>query len=350
MKKETEKSKAHSRKWETELSAKLRVLRDEKKKWEAEREELKTNLETATNNVTNLRQLVVTSERNELSAKQMVKSVEGSLDELERLRIEVASLTERVRGYEAAEFQRRQAKESEERALARVKLLEMELAARDAELEKSQRVFDEEIHESLANGHEEEEQASRNQLLSQKILDDAVSASRQRIIEVQKAHHHLLKRYTALQSAYLDLKEHAEQLSEGKEALLPGGGLSNNYRERSPSSEPKLRSRKSQPELSKDVGMTQPVIPVSSTSYFRSPPSNMKLDTSRSEGNGEKSPTSGGHHFNYLHTFMSNPGPGSGVQGGAMSGVDGHGVGKKIASGSEMRVYGRGKYPFYLFG
>lgn len=61
------------------------------------------------------------------------------------------------------------------------------------------------------------------------MVDSALSASRHRIVEIQKAHNHLLKRYTALENAYLDLKEYLEENEKGDEALLSG------YRSASPS-------------------------------------------------------------------------------------------------------------------
>lgn len=155
MKKETEKSKNHSRKWESDLSAKLRVLREEQKKWNLEREDLKRDLQEARQNVERLKQLVIASESRsrELNSRQKFMSVEDSLDELERLRTEVESLTVKLRTYEAEEIEALNALENEEAACNRVKLLEMELEARDRELAAAKHAFENEIS-TVRNGRQ----------------------------------------------------------------------------------------------------------------------------------------------------------------------------------------------------
>ena len=61
MKKEGEKSKIHSRKWEADLSAKLRALKEEQKKWVLEKEELMWELSKVKGDAFQLRQLIVSS-------------------------------------------------------------------------------------------------------------------------------------------------------------------------------------------------------------------------------------------------------------------------------------------------
>jgi hypothetical protein len=336
MRKETEKSKAHSRKWEAELSAKLRVLREEQKKWNIERDDLKRDLEVAHDRAEKLKQLVVMSESRELGAKQKMMSVESSLDELERLRTEVENLTLRIRKYEARELDVLRAKDNEVEAGRRVKVLEMELAARDQELLRSKQEFEKEIQaQSERVSEEREEEYVQKTTLSQEILDSVLASSRQRIAELEKRHKHLLKNYTALQGQYVALKEQMEQSEEGGEALL-GGGL--DYRSQSPSPPPNTRSA------------TFPVRPA-------------RLDTNSSSGSGgygpaspvegrEKSPVSAGSahqaHFNAPKPF--NPSvAGSGKGSLDTDSLDAYGnVKKKIQPSSEVRVYGRGRVDFLI--
>jgi hypothetical protein len=333
VKKETEKSKAHSRNWETELSGKLRVLREEQKKWNIEREILKRDLEIAHDKAEKLKQLVVMSESRELGAKQKMMSVESSLDELERLRTEVENLTLRIRKYEARDLDVQRTKENEAEALRRAKILEMQLAAREHELLRSKQEFEKELHTQTSSMREKrEEEYVQKTTLSQEILDSVLASSRQRITELEKRHKQLLKNYTALQGHYVALKEKIEQSEDGEEALL-GGGVSG-YRSQSPSPPPNQRSA------------TFPMRPA-------------RLDTNSSSGSGGHGPaspvegrgkspvtaSSAGHqaHFNTPKPFSPNV-AGSGKGSVDAESLDTYGsVKKKIQPSSEVRVYGRGK-------
>jgi solute carrier family 25 protein 16 len=348
MRKETEKSKAHSRKWETELSAKLRVLREEQKKWNLEREELKRDLEIAHHKTEKLKQLVITSESRELSARQKMMSVESSLDELENLRTEVENLTLQIRKYEARDLDVVRAEESEAAALRRAEILEMKLRARDQELLQSKRAFEEELYAQTTSVKEErEKEYVQKTTLSQEILDSVLASSRHRIVELQKRHNHLLKNYTSLQGAYAALKEQIEQREDGEEALL-GGGMTG-YRSGSPSP-PAPNLRRAHASSDPDVHES------GKSSAFSARPA--RLDTSSSGGGGysaaspvegtPKSPVIAGGstgHQSYFHAPkpFSPSVSGSGKSMDADS-LDMHGnVKKKIQPTSEVRVYGRGK-------
>ncbi|RDW80965.1 hypothetical protein BP5796_05663 [Coleophoma crateriformis] len=220
MKRETEKSKSHSRKWEADLSAKLRVLKDEKKAWTSEGDQLKRDLTFAHTALFNMKQLIVNSESRELGSQQKLQSIESNMDELQRLRAEVDKLNLSVRQYEANESQTRRQKESAEAVQNEVELLKMKLASRDEELAKAKKAFEEELLASKSRVNDEAE-AGRGQYASkmQLFLDEGLASSRSRIIELQKAHEHLLDRYTALQSSYLELMDS----SSHDEPLLSGG-------------------------------------------------------------------------------------------------------------------------------
>ncbi|RDL32426.1 uncharacterized protein BP5553_08882 [Venustampulla echinocandica] len=205
MKKETEKSKTHARKWESDLSAKLRVLREEQKKWNVQRDELNIDLAEAKQNIELLKKIVISSEANELAAKQKVQSVESSREELTQLRGEVDKLTLLISTYEAGETEAVRAKENEEAALKRVEILEMELRARDKALANAKEAFEAETRALQAKDNDSED--NKRKRISQDMIDGALAASRRRIVELSKSHNRLLNRFNALESAYLQLKE-----------------------------------------------------------------------------------------------------------------------------------------------
>ncbi|KAE8447168.1 hypothetical protein EG329_010999 [Mollisiaceae sp. DMI_Dod_QoI] len=345
MKKENEKSKTHSRKWESDLSGKLRVLREEQKKWNKEREDLKRELDIANENVARLKSIIIETESRELSANQKVSSVESSLDELERLRVEVEDLKRKVIKYEAGELAASKAKENEEAALGRVEILEMELRSRDMELAKSKKAFEAELEAAISKGHEELNEKHQNgngrlekkAKLTRDVLDSALAASRAKIAELQKAHNHLLKRYTSLQSAYTDLREHFEQLRDGDDALLSGGVSSAAPRASTPSPYRQRPHANSDSEPSQ--GFSSPGSSSSQAPLIR--PS--KLDTSFRTTSPDRSPYSGHiQHFQSPQPFNP-PAPSATGQASVDSGSGDSHTGKpKINPQSDVRIYGRG--------
>jgi solute carrier family 25 protein 16 len=218
-KKESEKSRTHSRKWESELGAKLRVLREEQKKWNVERDELKRDLQLAKQRTEKLKNIVINSERRELASQQKVQSVESNLGEMERLQSDIDKLTLSLRSYEAAEYETETAKADKESALKRVMMLEMELQARDNELSKSMRAFEDELNE-----RELDRQSSRDaQGISQRLIDEAMAVSNQRMEHMQKVYDHLLERYQVLEHQVVELLDFKQQHSSREPQALLGG-------------------------------------------------------------------------------------------------------------------------------
>ncbi|KAL5330382.1 hypothetical protein ACEPPN_003909 [Leptodophora sp. 'Broadleaf-Isolate-01'] len=343
MKKETEKSKTHSRKWEADLTAKLRILREEQKKWNVERDQLVADLATARDNNTKLMNITVEAESRALAADQTVDSVKSNLEEFERLRKHVDEMSKKIMKFEAGEREAEVAKESEEAALNRVHLLEMELAARDKELSKAKAAFEIQLEYTRSRDRDDarsyrSDESERAQL-SHVFLDTAMAASRHRINELTMSHSHLLKRYTRLQTAYTDLREHLDDLEDGDEPLLGGSYSFNN----NPSNRYKSRAHaRSDPE--------QPTI-------FESGPNSSfpvrpgRIDTSYRHGSPAdgRSPVSGGgypaQHFQAPQPYGPPSMAGTGKSAESGSG-DSHGNGgsfpPKIKPQSDVRVFGRG--------
>jgi solute carrier family 25 protein 16 len=343
IKKETEKSKTHSRKWESDLTAKLRHLREDQKKWNIEREQLNKDLDTALENVKNLRQIVVSSERNELAAKQKMASVESSLDELDRLRADVEKLTARIRTYEAGERETLKAKDNEVAALNQVEVLRVELRARDEEILKTKIAYE----ESYAVRAPQDNGTSRRDTLTLEVIDSALASSRNRITDLKKAHNHLFQRYNSLQSAYTEVLEQLQQATSGDASLL--GGISGHCGNPSPSPRayPRRKHSSSDPERFEYMSTppTGPLPPI--------PQKPGRIDTSQksntSTPTGGRSPTSGGGQPQFFQAPRPFSPPGTSATGGSSgsSEPDTHGA-PKIKPQSDVRIYGRGKSSSYF--
>ncbi|CZT51892.1 related to coenzyme A transporter [Rhynchosporium secalis] len=364
IRKETEKSKLHSRKWEADLTNKLRVLREEQKKWVAERDRLVADLATAQESNTKLMNITVEAESRALSASQTVESVKSNLEEFERLRKYVDEMNTKILKFEAGERSVDIARENETAALNRVYILEMELAARDNELAQAREAFDDALDDmrklyrdrddadSYKSGTDEEKMK-----FGHVFIDTALAASRHRINDLTLSHNHLLKRYTRLQNAYIQLQEQVEDLPDNEASLHGGNGLynlsnSNSNSNRSPSSSNRWKNRahaRSDPEsgtiFEGNVGGFN-----ANASFPMRP--NSRIDTSTpyryGESVGGRSPVSAtgggypGSHFQTPQPYTTGPVMAPSMAGtGRSSESTGDGV-PKVKPQSEVRVFGRG--------
>ncbi|GAW18870.1 hypothetical protein ANO14919_083520 [Xylariales sp. No.14919] len=144
---EAEKSRTLAKKWEADIFNKLKVLRDEQKKWNIERSGLQTELKGAKDEAEELRTLVCEVEVRELRLKQNIQSADINFGELERLRSEVARLTESARNYQAQEADRQASMTRAAEADSRAEAADMKLAARESEFKRTQDLYESRIAE-----------------------------------------------------------------------------------------------------------------------------------------------------------------------------------------------------------
>ncbi|KAJ8060127.1 hypothetical protein OCU04_010479 [Sclerotinia nivalis] len=345
MKTESDKSRNHSRKWESDLTAKLRLLKEEQKKWTLEGDQLKRDLAASKIDMHNLRQLVVQAEYKVVHSTQEIQVVESNKEELGRLRIEVEKLTTKLRNYEAREVEMDKAKQDEEQAYNTIEILNMKLKAKDAEIQQLIVQFQNELEEA-----QNAKQLSFTQLdpAKQKVIDEALAGSRRRMEDMKKAHSNLLKRYTTLQQEHLELLTAQDKVSDLPMSIDGSSG-------------PQIpqRDHRRLAHSYSDSGRPGSLIPsaafpLTGTSSFIARP---RIDThSPTSGHAFRSPPTStpaspdlyGGRFSHSNTF--GPAPGSSHSDGTMS-RDGNisdrdsleAIGKpKVKPQSEMRAYGRG--------
>ncbi|KAI9770627.1 MAG: hypothetical protein M1840_003219 [Geoglossum simile] len=211
LRKETIVSKNHAKKWEAELNARIRTLRDEQKQWRAEEESVRRELRSARQECDHLRRLVVESEAKELLSKQKLQSLDSSLAALDQLRNEVERLSARLRDYEAQEEEYEMAKQNEENVITQLETMRIKMRSREGERERMKRSYEQRISEL-----ESRVQTSGNPLPSspspgfQSMLDSALAASHSRFAHLKKAHNHLLGRYTELEMRLIELQASSE--------------------------------------------------------------------------------------------------------------------------------------------
>ncbi|OBT59163.1 hypothetical protein VE04_00893 [Pseudogymnoascus sp. 24MN13] len=207
-KKESDKSRAQSKKWEQDLSTKLRAIKEEQKKWLLEGELLRRDLQESKENSEELKQLVIKSEAREMESSRKLQAIKIELDDLAKLRSDVDRLTEHLREFQNQESEMEDVKARENIANSKIELLNMQLSAREEELLKTKRANAAEIQDLKLHMKDVAQNAHSTATQNFKMmLDSALAASKLRLAEVHKAHTHLLRRYTSLQEDYLRLQE-----------------------------------------------------------------------------------------------------------------------------------------------
>ncbi|POR39087.1 Tuberous sclerosis 1 protein [Tolypocladium paradoxum] len=224
VRKESEKSRALAKKWESDLASKLKTLRDESKRATAELGALGRELDESKQECEQLRKLVCDTEVKELNRKQKMQSIEIQGDEIDGLKAQVEELTKSERDRQARELERKAALSSATAAEAQVEMMRLRLAAREHDTRRGRELFQGQVRElqaQLAEARGERERPGANSNL---VIESALAASRAKQAEQQKQYSLLMRKYTALQSSLLDM--HAEAVTEppqAQESHAPGG-------------------------------------------------------------------------------------------------------------------------------
>lgn len=209
VKKESEKSRSLAKKWEADLSAKLKTLREESKKTKARIGELERDLEAARKECDKLKTLVCEFEVRELNWKQSSQSHELDKTEIDRLKAEVARLTVVERDFQGKEAEMERAVEAASNAESQVEILDQKLAAQEHALEQVKKLYESQIvvlKSKLVETQENMSNGKRASPAANAAVESALAASRAKQAELQKQYSLLMRKYTILQSSLLDMK------------------------------------------------------------------------------------------------------------------------------------------------
>ncbi|GAB1318958.1 Hamartin protein-domain-containing protein [Madurella fahalii] len=207
IKKESDHRRNMAKKWETDLSNKLRALREEQKKWNAEASELRQQLEKAQAECESLRRIVDEAERKRLESEQDLVAVDISTAMIESLKGEIARLSASERAFQGKELKMETAMQAAAAAEARAKQKELELAAREEQLGDAERDYQAQIEDlktQLAKALQEGQRKPSGDVAA--VYEGALSTARAKNTELQKQYSTLMRKFTVAQSQLLDLQ------------------------------------------------------------------------------------------------------------------------------------------------
>lgn len=245
---ESEKSRMLAKKWEADIFNKLKTLREEQKKWNNERSALQVELNAARYEAENLRTQVCEVEVRELRLKQNMQSAGINFGELEKLRSEVAKLTESERNHQAKEAERQAAISLAAEADSRAQAAEMKLAALESDFRKTRDFYQSQIaslnsrlQKMLRTGGGNAEKAVETH------VSTALEANQAMQTEMKKRIYELSRKNTELRAEVFEMQTRMSNLTT-RPSLDTGDDHSSNL---SSSSGPRNQQRQSfsEPEL-----------------------------------------------------------------------------------------------------
>jgi hypothetical protein len=206
-KKESENRRNIAKKWETDLSAKLKLLREEQKKWSSEGAGLKRELEAKTEECEKLTRMVCEYETTELNSKQNLQAINDHVEEIARLKAEVSRLIEVEQTYQAKEKEAAERLNEAANSIGQAQVLHMKLEARDAEVVEVRKLYESQISDlntKLQDALEHGGRPPRREEDPDKAIESALAASRAKMADLQRRHEILVNKCTVLQASLLE--------------------------------------------------------------------------------------------------------------------------------------------------
>jgi hypothetical protein len=210
IRKETEKSRALQKKWEADLSTKVKNMREQYVKSNTELQSLRRELEESKREREKLVKLVCDSEVRELNALQNMQSIELHGVEVDRLKSEVDRLTASERDHQAREQERMAAIVSAAAAEAKLEEMSMKVEAQASELDQARKLFEAQYSALQVQLAEVSTRADASTNTGRQEMQIALAASRARQMEQQKQYDLLMRKYTKLQTSLLDMDSDSE--------------------------------------------------------------------------------------------------------------------------------------------
>lgn len=223
LKKEMAQSRSQAKKYEDQLTTKVRLLKEEEKQWQMENDTLRHELTQARKECEELKKMIVESEQRETHSQNELGTLQLNLEEMNNLRSNLYEMSNKIREYEHRDLEFARAQEQHQVLQSELETARLKLNSSDAERERMRIKYEQKLFQL--------ESASRNGTPPgsipgqtppmpssvQQMLDSALAASQSKIGQLKK-------QYAQLQHRYLDLELRNQEL-EGN-GPRPGSVLS----------------------------------------------------------------------------------------------------------------------------
>ncbi|KAF1919814.1 Hamartin protein-domain-containing protein [Ampelomyces quisqualis] len=228
LKKETLTSRNQSKKWESDLSARVRTYKESEKTWHSEEDSLRYELERTQSDYDHLKQIVEKAEAEQIRAQQRTRALEYELEDYSIMQRDLEAAQAKILALEDQRKELHTLIQERNNLRNDLEMTNMRLNSRDLERERSIKAHERRIMELETRLQMAERNTGRpGQLPSsvQQMLDSALAASHAKLQQLKKTHYYLLEQHTELQMKYhnLEAEHQAEQgryHSQGKSGHL----------------------------------------------------------------------------------------------------------------------------------
>ncbi|PVH96021.1 hypothetical protein DM02DRAFT_617467 [Periconia macrospinosa] len=208
LKKETLTSRSQSKKWEGELSGKVRSYRDDQKSWQGEEETLRFELNKSQKDIDHLKKIVEKAEAEQLRAQQRTHALEVELKDYSQMRRELEDAQEKIMGFgdQSKDLslmiqQRNELRNELESANLRYSSLELDR-------QRSVQAYERRIMELESQVHRSDRPIGRPGQLPpsvQQMLDSALASNNAKLSNMKKMYHRLQDQKTELEMQFHEL-------------------------------------------------------------------------------------------------------------------------------------------------
>ncbi|KAF2188188.1 hypothetical protein K469DRAFT_737553 [Zopfia rhizophila CBS 207.26] len=209
LKKETLTSRSQSKKWEGELSSKVRSYREDQKAWQRDEESLRFELQKTQQDCEHLKRTVEKAEAEQLKAQQRTRALEFELEDYGNVRRELEAVQEKVTLLEDQSKELHALMKERNDLRNDLEIAHMRLNSRELERERSIKSYEQRVMELESRLQTAEKSAGKPGQLPpsvQQMLDSALAANNAKLQQMKKTHYHLLEQYTELEMKYHDLE------------------------------------------------------------------------------------------------------------------------------------------------
>jgi hypothetical protein len=209
LKKETMTSRSQSKKWETELSSKVKSYREDQKVWQGDEETLRFNLKKTQQDCEHLKRMVERAESEQLKAQQRTRALEFELEDYGNTRQELEIAQDKILSLEDQSRELKPLMRERDELRNELEVANMRLNSREMERERAIKAYERKFMELESRLQAAEKNTGKpGQLPSsvQQMLDSALAANNAKLQQMKKTHYRLLEQYTELEMKYHDLE------------------------------------------------------------------------------------------------------------------------------------------------
>jgi hypothetical protein len=222
LKKEMAASRTQAKRFEDQLTARLKSYREDEKKWHSEIQTLKHSLAMSKVESEDLQAIVIDTERRERDSRNQMGTLEFNFDDIGKLRSKVAELETKLREYEQRDLEYQRAREEHNTLLAELQTTRMKLTALDQEREQMHNQFEQKIQTLEANERNSSIVGSAHSSSLpgsiQQMIDSALAAQQNKFTQLKR-------NYTKLHHKFQEIETRNQELegvtnNNGRQSVL----------------------------------------------------------------------------------------------------------------------------------